>query len=206
MSSLSILTGINNPPVKRAFPIFGKPLHKPAYIRETGLFLNLPRGSADNNGVANIGGTPPPLSPNIGGKLSTLAAVDPLNKFQTSLQDAIPTSQAPFDYSYYRTAAQQNPTLYQQFLNNNSLTNPYSFTSDMWSQYGAGGDQASAKDSIKAYMSMTKDNYGWLQQQLGRAPNQYETYAASQLGRQGAYDAIMQNNTAALAPFQQLFV
>lgn len=171
---------------------------------------NLSKYSTAEDYINNVSGTPGVPTWTQQNSVSSLATintnVDPINKFQSTVQDVTKATNSPLDYKFFNTAAQSNPQVYNQYLQN-GLTNPFALSDAMWNQYGSlNGQRTSLEDSTKAYVNAANANYSWLQSKLGRAPSQAETLAALSMGQDNAYNAISSNNTAALQPYNSLFI
>lgn len=127
------------------------------------------------------------------GPATTYAQVDPINKLQTSLQNTLSGTQSPLSYEYYRQAAMGNQSLWNKYAQSGGASNPYSMSTDMWNQYGAGLDPYNQQHNMQAYVNMTNGIYSDLSTKLGRVPTSSEIYAAQNHGA----DAVVGDPTLA---------
>ena len=147
--------------------------------------------------------TPTPITP-AGPTVPT--DVDPINKFQSQIQDTLQTTSSPFDYQYYMNAAKANPNQFNPFLESGAMVNPYTFQDSDWSLYGGSGDKTNSQDSLKAFITQTNDVYSQMRQRLGRDPSQGEVYGAISGGMTPAVEAAQAYNNSYFDPYNQYFI
>ena len=100
--------------------------------RQFGHYRPYNKGNQDNRGpITAPQSQSTSIAPLAGIANAGTGGLDPINMFQTAVQDFLQTTPSPLDYKYYRTAAEQDPN-YQGFLQNGGVTNPYTINQDLW--------------------------------------------------------------------------